>query len=41
MPARSGAVMDLLGLDDADLDGVVAELPERVRLLREAFAAAS
>ena len=40
-PQRSAAAMALLGLDDADLDRVAAELPERVRLLREALAAAS
>jgi HD-like signal output (HDOD) protein len=38
-PPRNAAVMELLGLDDGDLDGVAAALPERLSQLREAFAA--
>jgi HD-like signal output (HDOD) protein len=41
VPARSAPVMALVGVDAADLDRVAADLPERVRALREAFAAAS
>lgn len=38
-PTRNAAVMAQLGLEDADLDGVAATLPERVSQLRDAFAA--